>query len=76
MPYDVTVDHDKCASSGACVLEEPGAFGWQEGEALATVLPGVRDLPDERVIEVANLCPMDAIVVRGAGGEVLFPEPA
>ena len=68
MPYDVSIDHDKCASSGACVLEEPNAFGWQEGEGLAIVLPGVRDLSDDRVLEVARLCPMDAIVVRGEDG--------
>jgi ferredoxin len=64
MAFDVSVDHDKCASSGACVLEEPGAFGWQEGEGLAIVLPGVADLDDERIVEVARLCPMDAIVVK------------
>ena len=68
MSYEVSIDHEKCASSGACVLEEPDAFGWQEGEALAVVLPGIRDLSDDRVLEVASLCPMDAIVVRAGDG--------
>ena len=36
-PY---VDHDLCVSSGACVLEFPEAFAYQEGpEELAIVLP-------------------------------------
>ena len=41
------------------------------GEGLATVLPGVRELPDERILEVARLCPMDAIVVRAADGSTV-----
>ena len=73
MAYRVSVDHDKCASSGACVLEEPDAFGWQEGEALAVVLPAAAQLSDERLVEVAELCPMDAIVVRDESGNTVVP---
>lgn len=60
----VRVDHDKCVSSGACVLEAPEAFALQDGpEALAVVLPGADELSIERLREVAALCPMEAIVV-------------
>ena len=56
------VDHSQCVSSGACVLEAPDAFGYQEGpEALAIVLPGAAHLSDDRLVEIAGLCPVGAI---------------
>ncbi len=64
------VDHDECVSSGACVLEAPEAFAYQEGpEALAVVLPGAADLPDNRLVEVARLCPVGAIHVYDGDDE-------
>lgn len=58
-PY---VDHDLCVSSGACVLELPDAFAYQEGpEALAVVLPGADELSDEELRDAAALCPVEAI---------------
>ena len=68
MGYRVRVDHDECVSSGACVLEEPEAFGYKDGQALAVVLPGAASLPDDRLVEVAKLCPMRAIHVTDAEG--------
>ena len=60
-PY---VDHDLCASSGACVLERPDVFVYQEGpEALAVVRPDAPELSDEELGEAIELCPMDAIRV-------------
>lgn len=72
MTHCVEVDHSECVSSGACVLEAPEAFGYQEGsEALAIVLPGVASLSDERIVHVAGLCPVGAIhVFDEAGREV------
>lgn len=58
-PY---VDHDLCVSSGACVLEFPEAFAYQEGpEALAVVLSGAAKLSEEDLREAAGLCPVEAI---------------
>jgi ferredoxin len=63
------VDHSECVSSGACVLEAPDAFGYQDGpEALAVVLPGAAQLSDERLVEVAGACPTGAIHVYDADG--------
>ena len=72
MGYRPWVNHNECVSSGACVLEAPEAFGFQEGpESLAVVLPGATELSDERVLEVAGMCPVDAIhVFDEAGKEV------
>ncbi|MEY2448863.1 MAG: hypothetical protein QOH79_2339 [Acidimicrobiaceae bacterium] len=44
------------------MLEAPEAFGYQDGpEALAVVLPGAAQLSDERLVEVASVCPTGAI---------------
>ncbi len=70
MDHRAWVDHDECVSSGACVLEAPEAFGYQDGpEALAVVLPGGAALSDERLREVAELCPMRAIHLFDERGE-------
>jgi ferredoxin len=62
MALRAKVDHSECVSSGACVLEAPDAFGYQDGpEALAVTLPGAAQLSDERLVEVAGVCPTGAI---------------
>jgi ferredoxin len=67
--YRAEVDHSECVSSGACVLEAPDAFAYQDGpEALAVALPGASELPGERLVEVAGLCPVGAIHVYDADG--------
>jgi ferredoxin len=65
-PY---VDHDECVSSGACVLDAPEAFGYQDGpEQLAVVLPGAAELSDDELREAAALCPVQAIHLYDADG--------
>jgi ferredoxin len=62
MSLRARVDHDECVSSGACVLEAPDAFAYQDGpEQLAVVLPGATDLSDDELRDVAALCPVQAI---------------
>ena len=64
MSYRAEVDHSQCVSSGACVLERPDAFGYQDGpEALAVVLPGAAALSDQELLAAADLCPVGAIHV-------------
>jgi ferredoxin len=65
-PY---VDHAECVSSGACVLDFPEAFGYQEGpEQLAVVLPGAAHLSEGELREAASLCPVQAIHLYDAEG--------
>jgi ferredoxin len=72
-PY---VDHDRCVSSGVCVLELPDAFAYQEGpEALAVVLPGAAELTDDELRDAAGLCPVEAIRLFDAEGNDVTPEP-
>jgi ferredoxin len=78
MTYRAEVDHSECVSSGACVLEAPEAFAYQDGaEALAIVLPGVERLSAERLVEVAGMCPTGAIhVFDEDGNEVNLSGPS
>ncbi|MDP1819959.1 MAG: ferredoxin [Acidimicrobiales bacterium] len=74
MALRAEVDHAVCVSSGACVLEAPEAFAYQDGpEALAIVRPGA-ELSDERLREVADLCPVGAIRLLDAEGTPASPE--
>ena len=58
------IDRDKCVGSGACVVEAPDAFAFEDGDyGVAVVLPGAADLGAARLQEIADLCPMDAISV-------------
>ena len=67
-PY---VDHDRCVSSGVCVLELPDAFTYQDGpEQLAVALPGAAELPDEDLHDAASLCPVEAIRFDDDGHDV------
>ncbi len=60
----IWVDHDECVSSGACVLEEPQLFAYQDGpEALAVALPAAQELTRPRLEELAEMCPVGAIRV-------------
>jgi ferredoxin len=71
-PY---VDHDRCVSSGVCVLELPQAFAYQEGpEALAVVLPGAAELTSGELRDAALLCPVEAIRLFNADGNDVTPE--
>jgi len=75
MPVRPYVDHDRCVSSGACVLELPQAFAYQEGpEALAVVLPGAAELSEEELRDAAALCPVEAIRLLDAEGKDVTPE--
>lgn len=68
------VDHDRCVSSGACVLEMPDAFAYQDGpEQLAVVLPAAADLSDADRQSALELCPVDAIRLIDDNGKDITP---
>jgi ferredoxin len=63
MEYTVTIDKDVCLSSGRCVLDEPGAFRFDDDE-LAEPAEGLAALPEDRLRAVAAACPSGAIRLR------------
>lgn len=70
MPFTVTIDKQLCQSSGNCIDDAPGAFGFDD-DALGDVLPGAGALPRERLVAIARRCPAMAIAVFDeAGNEI------
>jgi len=69
--YRARVDSDLCLGSGACVADAPGGFAYDDDEGIATTLPGVAELDDDRLRRLARNCPVSAILlVDDEGNEV------
>ncbi len=61
----VTVDTDKCISSGQCVLTAPGVFDQRDEDGLVVLLnPGPPAELAGDVRQAATLCPALAITVE------------
>ena len=68
----VSIDKERCVSSGRCMADEPTAFGFDADE-LADVLGGASALSAERLVVIARRCPGLAIEVTSEDGTVLAP---
>jgi ferredoxin len=65
MAMKVTVDQDKCAASGRCVMTEPEVFDQREEDGVVLLLQA--NPPDEladAVRQAEVLCPARAITVQ------------
>jgi ferredoxin len=69
--WTVELNRDKCIGTGMCTSTAPHRFRFDGGKS--TPVDGVVE-PDEAVIDAAESCPMEAILVRAADGTVLAPE--
>lgn len=70
--WRVDVDRRACIGSGICVASAPGHFQLEEGRAVPSLGTAVE--PDEVVLDAAESCPAEAIMVRdAASGMVLAP---
>jgi ferredoxin len=69
--WQVQVDRGACIGTGMCASSAAAYFRLENGKAAA-----VRDLvePDELVVDAAESCPMEAILVRDGDGAVIAPE--
>ncbi len=69
--WTVEVDRTTCLGTGMCTSIAPGRFRL-EGATSVPVSPSVE--PDDAIIDAAESCPMEAILVRDADGTVLAPQ--
>jgi ferredoxin len=67
MGYTVKVDRELCIGAGACVADAPEAFKFDD-ENISVPQPGAKDLPGERLVEIARECPATAILVFDEDG--------
>ncbi|MFI9006525.1 ferredoxin [Actinosynnema sp. NPDC053489] len=69
--WTISVDRGACLGTGMCTSIAPDHFRL-EGGTSTPVDPEVE--PDDAVVDAAESCPMEAILVRSADGTVLAPE--
>ncbi|WP_367131347.1 ferredoxin [Saccharothrix sp. HUAS TT1] len=69
--WTVEVDRGTCLGTGMCTSIAPGHFRLDGGTA--TPVNGSVE-PDDAVVDAAESCPMEAILVRSADGAVLAPQ--
>ncbi|SCG62634.1 ferredoxin [Micromonospora halophytica] len=70
--WRVFVDSTRCIGSGICAGAAPGHFVLVDG--LSRPLKELIDPADE-VLDAAESCPMEAIIVSDVGGGRIAPEP-
>ena len=73
MRYRAIVDKSSCIGSGRCVGHAPLAFGFDENDT-SEVLTTIAEVPDERILQAAKLCPVTAITVYDEEGVELYPQ--
>ncbi|MFY1631853.1 ferredoxin [Solwaraspora sp. WMMB335] len=69
--WSVSVDEQQCVGSGLCAGIAPHRFTLVDGLARPTTR-SIR--ADETVIDAAESCPMEAIVVHDGNGTLLAPQ--
>ncbi|MFC8615490.1 ferredoxin [Micromonospora purpureochromogenes] len=70
--WRVFVDPTRCIGSGICAGAAPAHFVLVDG--LSRPL-GERIAPADEVLDAAESCPMEAIIVSDAEGSRIAPEP-
>jgi ferredoxin len=70
--WQVQVDREACIGTGMCASSASAYFRLEGGKSTAA-----QDFiePDELVVDAAESCPMEAILVRDGDGVVIAPEP-
>lgn len=67
----VRVDRDICTGIGNCVVVAPGVFRLDEAKRAVVIDPAGADR--DKLVEAAESCPMEAIIVEDDNGEQLYP---
>ncbi len=68
----VRVDRDLCIGVGNCVVLAPTVFKLDEENKAVVLDPSSVD--DDTLLEVAQSCPEDAIIVEDDEGKQLYPQ--
>ncbi|MEV0125662.1 ferredoxin [Streptomyces sp. NPDC050703] len=70
--WHVEVDRSLCVGSGMCVLTAPGGFVLDTARQSHAAAP--ESDADEKILEAAESCPVEAITITLAqSGETVFP---
>jgi ferredoxin len=67
----IEIDRELCYGFGDCVSAQPDVFELDPDEKAVVIDPNGADQDD--LIEAASNCPVNAITIRAASGEELYP---
>ena len=67
----IEVDRQLCYGFGDCVDSLPEVFALDEEDTATVIDPDAAPLDD--ILEAAQNCPVDAIIVSGEDGKQLYP---
>ena len=67
----IEVDRELCYGFGDCVDTVPAVFALDEEETAIVLDPDAAPLDD--IVEAAQNCPVDAIVITGEDGAQIYP---
>jgi ferredoxin len=67
----IEVDRALCYGFGDCVDSQPAVFALDEEDTAIVLDPDAAPLDD--ILEAAQNCPVDAIIVTDEDGEQLYP---
>ena len=69
--WKITVNRDACLGSGLCAAAAPQHFRLESGKS-STLHEDIE--PDDIVLDVADTCPAEAIIVYNAAGDPIAPD--
>jgi ferredoxin len=67
----IEVDRALCYGFGDCVDSQPDVFALDEEDTAIVLDPNAAPLDD--IVEAAQNCPVDAIVITDEDGEQIYP---
>jgi ferredoxin len=67
----IEVDRHLCYGFGDCVDSAPAVFALDDEDVSVVIDPDAAPLDD--IVEAAQNCPVDAIVLIGEDGEQIYP---
>jgi ferredoxin len=71
--YNIKIDRELCIGDGACCGEAPNTFE-MDGDNIAAV-KDPNGHTDEEILQAAQVCPVDAIILTDAAtGEKVWPK--
>lgn len=71
--YTVEVDHNACIAAAPCSAMAPNTFGLgPDGKAVILDTADQDDI--DTILNAARSCPVAAIRIKNAAGEIVFPD--
>ncbi len=71
--YKIEIDRNLCIGDGACVGEAPNTFE-MDADNIA-IIKDAAGHTDEEILQAAQVCPVDAIILTDAKtGEKIWPK--